>query len=64
MHAKTLKRHIFFADRNLLRLTAFPQNGREFREIKRPGVELFADFRPVFDSGRLAGNGGSELDGF
>jgi hypothetical protein len=35
-----------------------PQNGREFREIKRCGVRLFADFGSARDPGMMAGKSG------
>jgi hypothetical protein len=34
------------------------QNGREFREIKQPGLQLFADFRAEINPGMVAENGG------
>jgi hypothetical protein len=37
------------------------QNGREFREIKQSGLQLFADFRAVSNPGMVAENGGCSI---
>ena len=42
---KTLKRRIYSHQPKSLCLKASAQGGREFREIKRPGFQLFVDFR-------------------
>jgi hypothetical protein len=34
------------------------QSGREFQEIKRPSIELFADFRPPTNPGMVTGKMG------
>jgi hypothetical protein len=55
MRAKTLKRHIFsYAGRNPPSLKASAQSGREFREIKPPRPQLFADFRTEINPGMVA----------
>jgi hypothetical protein len=37
------------------------QNGREFREIKQPSLQLFADFRAEINPGMVAENGGCSI---